>query len=77
MRVCIGARGLDPLFLDDRKVLSVEALGEEFLDVDTPQSGTLRLLARRHYDEERFCALREIHRTTFSRQAVNLLKVCL
>jgi hypothetical protein len=64
-------RGPDPLFLDDREVLTIEVVGE-FLGIDTDRG--LYAYFRRHYGEW-FPALGEVHRTTFVRQAANLWKV--
>lgn len=64
-------RGPDPLLLDDGEVLTIEVVGE-FLGIDTDR-GIYRYF-RRHYAEW-FPALREVHRTTFARQAANLWKV--
>ena len=54
--------------LSDSEVLTIEIVGE-FLGIDT-DSG-LHNHFRRHYAEW-FPALREVHRTTFTRQAANL-----
>ena len=64
-------RGPDPLFLDDKEVLTIEVVGE-FLGIDTDE-GLFRYF-RRHYAEW-FPGLGEVHRTTFVRQAANLWKV--
>ncbi len=66
----IRQRGPDPK-LSDAEVLTMEIVGE-FLGVDTDKG--IHLFFRRHYAEW-FPALREVHRTTFSRQAANLWKV--
>jgi len=63
--------GPDPLFLDDREVLTIEVVGE-FLGIDTDRG--LYAYFRRHYAEW-FPALGEAHRTTFVRQGANLWKV--
>jgi hypothetical protein len=54
--------------LSDAEVLTIEIVGE-YLGIDT-DSG-LYAYFRRHYAEW-FPALREVHRTTFARQAANL-----
>jgi hypothetical protein len=64
-------RGPEPLFLDDKEVLTVEVVGE-FLGLDTDE-GLFRYF-RRHYSEW-FPGLGKVHRTTFVRQAANLWKV--
>jgi hypothetical protein len=64
-------RGPDPLFLDDREVLTIEVVGE-FLGIDTDRG--LYAYFRRHYAEW-FPALGKVHRTTFVRQGANLWKV--
>jgi len=66
----IRRRGPAPK-LSDAEVLTMEIVGE-FLGVDTDKG--IHLFFRRHYAEW-FPALREVHRTTFSRQAANLWKV--
>src|SRR5215210_702233 len=63
-------RGPDPLFLDDREVLTIEVVGE-FLGIDTDEG--LFGYFRRHYGEW-FPGLGKVHRTTFARQAANLWK---
>jgi hypothetical protein len=60
-------RGPRPI-LADSEVLAVEIVGE-FLGLDTDQS--LHTYFRRHFGHL-FPGLREIHRTTFLRQAANL-----
>lgn len=63
-------RGPRPL-LTDAEVLTVEVVGEHLgLDRDSE----LFAYFRRHYGHF-FPALREVHRTTFARQAANLWKV--
>jgi hypothetical protein len=66
----IGQRGPSPK-LSDSEVLTIEIVGE-FLGMDTDKG--IHLFFRRHYGEW-FPALREVHRTTFARQAANLWKV--
>jgi hypothetical protein len=66
----IRQRGPAPK-LSDSEVLSIEIVGE-FLGLDTDRE--LYRYFRRHYSEF-FPALREVHRTTFCRQAANLWKV--
>jgi Transposase DDE domain len=56
--------------LSDSEVLTIEVVGE-FLGIDT-DSGLFDHFRRHH--AELFPALREVHRTTFSRQAANLWK---
>ncbi|HZY57113.1 MAG TPA: IS982 family transposase [Rubrobacteraceae bacterium] len=56
--------------LSDSEVLSMEIVGE-FLGIDTDKG--LHRYFRNHYGEW-FPALREVHRTTFWRQAANLWK---
>ena len=60
-------RGPQPT-LSDSEVLTMEIIGE-FLGIDTDKG--LYLFFRRHYGSW-FPALRQVHRTTFSRQAANL-----
>ena len=62
-------RGPDPV-LDDREVITVEIVGE-FLGLDAEER--VFLFFRRHFGEW-FPKLREVHRTTFSRQAAKLWK---
>ena len=57
--------------LSDSEVLTIEVVGE-FLGIDTDK-GIYRYF-RRHYGEW-FPALKEVHRTTFARQAANLWAV--
>ena len=57
--------------LSDAEVLTIEIVGE-FLGTDTDKA--IHLFFRRHYAEW-FPALREVHRTTFARQAANLWKI--
>jgi hypothetical protein len=57
--------------LSDAEVLTIEIIGE-FLGLDTDKA--IHLFFRRHYAEW-FPALREVHRTTFARQAANLWKM--
>jgi len=57
--------------LSDAEVLTIEIIGE-FLGLDTDKA--IHLFFRSHYAEW-FPALREVHRTTFARQAANLWKV--
>ncbi len=66
----IRQRGPTPK-LSDSEVLTIEIVGE-FLGIDTDKA--IYLFFRRHYSEW-FPTLREIHRTTFARQAANLWKV--
>jgi hypothetical protein len=66
----IRQRGPAPK-LSDAEVLTIEIVGE-FLGIDTDKA--IHLFFRRHYAEW-FPALREVHRTTFARQAANLWKV--
>ncbi len=66
----IRQRGPKPR-LSDSEVLTIEVVGE-FLGIDTDRG--LYAYFRRHYAEW-FPALREVHRTTFTRQAANLWKV--
>jgi hypothetical protein len=66
----IRQRGPAPK-LSDAEILTIEIVGE-FLGIDTDKD--LYLFFRRHYAEW-FPALREVHRTTFSRQAANLWKL--
>jgi DDE family transposase len=66
----IRQRGPAPK-LSDSEVLTIEIVGE-FLGLDTDKA--LYLFFRRHYGEW-FPTLREIHRTTFCRQAANLWKL--
>ena len=54
--------------LADSEVLTIEVVGE-FLGIDSEKD--LFVYFRRHYGEY-FPALREVHRTTFTRQAANL-----
>jgi hypothetical protein len=60
-------RGPQPV-LADSEVLTIEIVGE-FLGIDSEKD--LFTYFRRHY-REFFPALREVHRTTFTRQAANL-----
>jgi Transposase DDE domain len=57
--------------LSDAEVLTIEIIGE-FLGLDTDKA--IHLFFRSHYAEW-FPALREVHRTTFARQAANLWKM--
>ena len=66
----LRARGPLPK-LSDAEVLTIEIVGE-FLGMDTDEA--IFCYFRRHYGEW-FPALREVHRTTFARQAANLWKV--
>ncbi len=66
----IRQRGPDPK-LSDSEILTVEIVGE-FLGIDTDKG--IHLFFKRHYGEW-FPALKEVHRTTFARQAANLWKV--
>ncbi len=66
----IRQRGPAPK-LSDAEVLTIELVGE-FLGIDTDKG--IYLFFRRHYAEW-FPTLREVHRTTFARQAANLWKV--
>ena len=66
----IRQRGPAPK-LSDAEVLTIEIIGE-FLGIDTDKA--IHLFFRRHYAEW-FPALREVHRTTFARQAANLWKI--
>ena len=65
----IRQRGPAPK-LSDAEILTMEIVGE-FLGIDTDKG--IHLFFRRHYAEW-FPALREVHRTTFARQAANLWK---
>lgn len=67
-------RGYAPA-LSDSEVLTMEIVGE-FLGLDTDKG--LYLFFRRHWADW-FPALRQVHRTTFTRQAANLwyVKQCL
>jgi Transposase DDE domain len=66
----IRGRGPAPK-LSDAEVLTIEIVGE-FLGLDTDKG--IHRFFRRHYGEW-FPALKEVHRTTFARQAANLWKV--
>ena len=66
----IRQRGPAPK-LCDSEVLTMEIVGE-FLGIDTDKG--IHAHFKRHYAEW-FPALREVHRTTFARQAANLWKV--
>ncbi len=66
----IRQRGPAPK-LSDAEVLTIEIVGE-FLGLDTDKG--IHLFFRRHYAEW-FPTLREVHRTTFARQAANLWKI--
>jgi hypothetical protein len=66
----IRQRGPAPK-LSDAEVLTIEVVGE-FLGMDTDKG--IYLFFRRHYAEW-FPTLREVHRTTFARQAANLWKI--
>ncbi len=66
----IRQRGPAPK-LSDAEVLTIEIVGE-FLGLDTDKG--IYSFFRRHYAEW-FPTLREVHRTTFARQAANLWKV--
>jgi hypothetical protein len=66
----IRQRGPAPK-LSDAEVLTIELVGE-FLGLDTDKG--IHFFFRRHYAEW-FPALREVHRTTFARQAANLWKL--
>ena len=66
----LRARGPLPK-LSDAEVLTIEIVGE-FLGMDTDEA--IFCYFRRHYGEW-FPALREVHRTTFARQAANLWEV--
>ena len=57
--------------LSDSEVITIEIVGE-FLGIDTDKA--IFDYFRRHYGEW-FPALREVHRTTFARQAANLWKL--
>jgi hypothetical protein len=57
--------------LSDAEVLTIEIIGE-FLGLDTDKA--IHLFFRSHYAEW-FPTLREVHRTTFARQAANLWKM--
>jgi Transposase DDE domain len=57
--------------LSDSEVITMEIVGE-FLGIDTDKG--LYTFFRRHYPQW-FPTLREVHRTTFARQAANLWKV--
>jgi hypothetical protein len=63
-------RGPDPI-LADSEVLTIECVGE-FLGLDTDTG--LYQYFRRHWGDW-FPALRQVHRTTFTRQAANLWAV--
>jgi hypothetical protein len=66
----IRSRGPAPK-LSDAEVLTIEVVGE-FLGIDTDKG--IHLFFRRHYAEW-FPTLRDVHRTTFARQAANLWKI--
>jgi hypothetical protein len=66
----IRRRGPAPK-LSDSEVITMEVVGE-FLGIDTDKG--IYAHFRRHYGEW-FPALREVHRTTFARQAANLWKL--
>ena len=66
----LRARGPLPK-LSDSEVLTIEIVGE-FLGLDTDEA--IFRYFREHYGEW-FPTLREVHRTTFARQAANLWKV--
>src|SRR5918994_741719 len=66
----IRQRGPAPK-LSDAEVLTIEIVGE-FLGLDTDKA--IPLFFGRHYAEW-FPALRQVHRTTFARQAANLWKI--
>jgi Transposase DDE domain len=66
----LRARGPLPR-LSDSEVLTIEVVGE-FLGLDTDEA--IFRYFREHYGEW-FPTLREVHRTTFARQAANLWKV--
>jgi hypothetical protein len=66
----IRSRGPTPT-LCDSEVLTIEVVGE-FLELD--EDTELFAYFRRHYFHY-FPNLRQVHRTTFSRQAANLWKV--
>jgi hypothetical protein len=66
----IRQRGPAPK-LSDSEVLTMEIVGE-FLGIDTDKG--LYLYFKRHYPHY-FPKMREVHRTTFTRQAANLWKV--
>ena len=63
-------RGPQPR-LSDSEVITMEIVGE-FLGIDTDKG--LYLFFKRHYGDW-FPAIRNVHRTTFTRQAANLWKV--
>lgn len=67
----IRQRGPAPK-LSDSEVITMEVVGE-FLGIDTDKG--LYEFFRRHYYAEWFPKLKELHRTTFARQAANLWKV--
>lgn len=64
---CLRQRGPQPQ-LSDSEVLTMEVVGE-FLGLDTDRG--LYIFFRRHYGDW-FPALRQVDRTTFTRQAANL-----
>jgi hypothetical protein len=66
----IRQRGPAPK-LSDSEVITMEIVGE-FLGIDTDKG--LYLYFKRHYPHY-FPKMREVHRTTFARQAANLWKV--
>ena len=66
----VRQRGPGPK-LSDAEVLTIEVVGE-FLGLDTDKD--LHRFFRRHYGEW-FPAIKEVHRTTFARQAANLWKI--
>jgi hypothetical protein len=63
-------RGPSPKLLDS-EVITMEVVGE-FLGIDTDKG--IHEYFRRHYSEW-FPGLKEVHRTTFARQAANLWKL--
>ena len=66
----IRSRGPAPKLLDS-EVMTMEIVGE-FLGIDTDKG--IYSYFKRHYPEW-FPKLKEVHRTTFARQAANLWKV--
>ena len=66
----VRQRGPSPK-LSDAEAITIELVGE-FLGLDTDEA--IFRYFREHYGEW-FPALREVHRTTFARQAANLWKI--
>ena len=66
----VRSRGPAPK-LSDSEVVTMEVVGE-FLGIDTDKG--IHAYFRRHYPHY-FPKMREVHRTTFARQAANLWKL--